>query len=99
MGPTMNDSRSDDRELRRLRRDFRTLTDQVLLFLDALDAAAMKDLTVPRPASERLAKLANALDLANDQARYFGLGLDYRRDNKPLAVARLKRKATKGNTP
>lgn len=31
---------------------------------------------------QRIAKIMNDLEMANDRARYFGLGIDWRTDNK-----------------
>jgi len=34
---------------------------------------------------QKVAKLCNALDMANDQVRYSVLGVDFRKDNKDKA--------------
>lgn len=49
-------------------------------FIKALDAE-MKQPSSPKR-GENIAKLSNALDLANDKVRYFNLGIDYRKDKK-----------------
>jgi hypothetical protein len=72
------------------------LSGQVLLFLDLADRQFMKDQTVPYEAGARMARLLNALDLTNDLIRYSELGVNYRTDNKPAAVARLIAKMANG---
>lgn len=81
-----------DREARKFRRDLQRLSDTILLFLHAVDAAFMQDRTVPSEAGKKLARLVGQLDLANDVIRYSTLGIDYRRDNKVAAVAKLIRR-------
>lgn len=81
------------KEARKVRRELQDLSDAILLFADAVDAAFMKDQTVPPAAGGKLARLLTALDVQNDRVRYFTLGVDYRTDNKPAAVARLRAKA------
>jgi hypothetical protein len=77
------------------RRALQRLSDAILLFADAVDAAFMHDKTVPRKAGAKLARLVEYLDVENDQARYFVLGVNYRTDDKAKAVARLKAKRGK----
>lgn len=72
------------------------LSDAVLLFQAAVDDHFMADHTVPREAGAKLARLVTALDVTNDQVRYFALGVNYRTDDKAAVVARLK---AKGKTP
>jgi hypothetical protein len=67
-------------EARKLRSHLNELTAAVGKHLRALDAEMKKPSDVER--GKRIAALANDLDLANDRARYFGLGVDYRRDKK-----------------
>ena len=60
------------------------LTNTVLAFLEAMDK---EETTLPlsKDHGKRMATLANALNLENDKARYFGLGVPYRNDkHKPL---------------
>ena len=54
------------------------LTKTVQMFLRAHDALMRQPSTVER--GKRIARLSNALEMANDRARYFGLGIDYRTD-------------------
>ena len=66
------------RELRKTKKALKNLSGTVGEFLRLLDEtmAAEKDKAV----GTRVARLANALDMANDQVRYFSLGVDYRKD-------------------
>lgn len=84
------------KDLRKTRRELQGLSDAILLFVDAADATFRKDQTVPKEAGARLARLLNALELANDQVRFFTLGVNYRTDDKAAAVAALRRKAVRG---
>jgi hypothetical protein len=67
-------------EARKLRSHLNELTAAVGKHLRGLDAEMKKKSDVDR--GKRIASLANDLDLANDRARYFGLGVDYRKDKK-----------------
>lgn len=58
---------------RKLRKDFKALTDKVKAFLAALDRE-MKQPSSPERGS-RIANLANALNMANDSARRYGLDI------------------------
>ena len=58
----------------------KSLTETVGQFLVALDAVMKLPSTVDR--GKEVAILANALEMENDKARYFGLGIDYRTDKK-----------------
>lgn len=76
----------------RERRHLEELTDGVIGFLNQFDELAKQPSTPER--GSRLAKLCNALELLNDQSRYFGLGVDFRRDRKrkrPDASGRFDR--------
>ena len=63
---------SETRELRSLRKHLRDLTKMVRLVVKAIDAEM--DLPPDSERGKRMARLTNALELANDQARHFGLG-------------------------
>lgn len=68
-----------------LRKYLKTLTDVVMATVDIIDkvmdipalTAADRDLR-----GKRIAEITNRLEISNDQARYFGLGIDYRKDKK-----------------
>jgi hypothetical protein len=62
------------RDHRNLRKALAELIASVREFEDALDAWTQD------PVLTKLAKLANALTMANDRALYFGLGMDFRKD-------------------
>lgn len=69
-----------DKEVRDLKRRLRALTLSVMEFLRLLDAEAKR--INEQSHGQRLAELANSLEVANDQARYFGLNIPYRGDRK-----------------
>lgn len=78
---------TDPQQLARDRRKFlehlRDLSAAVTAHLEALDAEMALPSSVER--GKRIAKLASALDLANDRVRYFALGVDYRTDKKKVS--------------
>jgi hypothetical protein len=67
---------------RDLKKHLRDLSAAVTAHLADLD----EEMRRPGPADagrgSRVAKIANALDFANDRVRYFALGVDYRTDRK-----------------
>ena len=68
-------------EERALKRHLRDITRAVLRHLAALDAEMKSENSSYRQHGERVAALANALEIANDNARFFGLKIDYRTDS------------------
>lgn len=62
----------------KLRKHLKTLTSNVGRFLYLLDQEMLKPSTPER--GKRIAERMNELNFANDQARYFGLGIDFRKD-------------------
>jgi rRNA maturation endonuclease Nob1 len=68
------------REMRKLRGALKELTECMAQCLDALDRWMKQPSTVER--GRAIAAISNALEMANDGARYFGLGVDYRKDKK-----------------
>lgn len=60
------------REIRNLKKHLKELTTTVRRCIDALDAELQKPSSVER--GSRIAAITNALELANDSARHFGLG-------------------------
>lgn len=69
-------------------KELRVLSDAVLLFLHELDVQMKLPSTHER--GKRIATLSNWLDLQNDQIRFGTLGIDYRKDDKEKAVAKLR---------
>lgn len=63
-------------EAKKYRKYLVTLTDQVRAYIAQVDALMKSSHSGQRDSS--LAKLSNALEIENDKARYFGLGVDYR---------------------
>lgn len=56
------------------RRELRTLTESVTVFLARLDTLMQEPSTVER--GRRIAKLCNAMELINDQVRHRSLGIN-----------------------
>ena len=70
------------REVRKLKKYLRELTDSVLVFQDYLDRIMREPQSVAR--GKKIALIANALDMVNDSARFFGLGVNCRKDKKKV---------------
>jgi hypothetical protein len=68
------------RELRKVKKHLRALSSDVTEHLAALDAEMRSPES--RERGSRVAMLCNRLDMENDRARYFALGVDYRKDKK-----------------
>jgi hypothetical protein len=64
----------DQREIRKLRLALKNLTRDVAAYIRALDTT-MELPATPQLATE-IAGLSNALEMANDLALHFGLGID-----------------------
>ena len=75
--------------LLRARRDLLSLSNSVLLFLDQLDTAMMTAESNER--GKRVGNLATWLDVRNDTARRYGLGLAITGEGKERALAKLKK--------
>ena len=63
-----------------MKKALKELTNSVLAYLSKLDEVMKEPEGNKR--GKRVAVLSNALEMANDQARYFALGIDYRKDKK-----------------
>ncbi len=72
--------RKADAAAKGLRKHLQSLTGAVLKALNELDVLMKQPSTEAR--GRAVAKVQNALEMANDSARYFGLGVDYRKDRK-----------------
>jgi len=81
------------RSERALKRELQQLSNAILLFANHMDQIVATDRRIPTLTGRQLARLLNALDLANDRVRYFTLGVDFRSDDKALAAKRLMRLA------
>jgi hypothetical protein len=84
-------------EERRLRGHLKDLTNMVLQAVAALDAYGKTERDEAR--GKTLAAIVNGLDMANDRARYFGLNIDYRKDNKRLVLERAARPSPEESRP
>jgi hypothetical protein len=68
------------KEARKYKRALVALTSAVAQCVDALDAAM--ELPESRGRGRKIAQISNALEMANDSARYFALDVDFRTDRK-----------------
>ena len=70
----------EQREIKNLKKHLRGLTAQVMTTVASIDRL----MTMPEsPTRGKLvAEAMNALEMSNDGARYFALGVDYRTDRK-----------------
>ena len=82
---------AEQREAKEMRKALQTLSDTVLLGLDALDKAVATRRDLPTDFGHWLGKWVNTLDMANDSVRYAKLGVDYRKDDKDKAVLKIKK--------
>lgn len=73
---------ANKRELNKIKNHLKELTESVSGFLVRIDAEMKKPSTPER--GKVIAGLSNALEIANDSARYFGLGVDYRKEKHPV---------------
>lgn len=69
------------RDARKLKEHLTGLTAVVRAGVAALDRYGATEQDHER--GKALARIANALEMENDRARYFGLGVDWRKDVKP----------------
>lgn len=83
--------RFERRRVRDLKRHLTALTTITLTFLEGLDAVMREPSSPDRGA--KVAKLSNFLDMANDRARYHGLGINFRDDDKKATLANAGRVA------
>jgi hypothetical protein len=66
------------REIRQLRKDLADLVRSVSSCLVLIDKEMATESSPAR--GRRIATILNAMEMANDRARFFGLGIDYRGD-------------------
>ena len=60
----------------------KNLSRACFIFLRRLDEVMADARGNPIEAGKTIATLANRLEMANDEARYFNLGVDYKKDDK-----------------
>lgn len=71
---------AEQREIRSLKRHLRGLTAQVMTTINRIDHIMKMPESPTR--GKLVAEAMNALEMSNDGARYFGLGVDFRKDRK-----------------
>jgi hypothetical protein len=81
----------EEREVRHLRQHLRDLSKTVVEFLIVLDETMKSQSTVER--GRHIAALTNALELANDQARHFGLRMEFPAMNRQRSEIERSRAA------
>lgn len=77
-----------DKDTRKYKKALQVLSDNILLYLNQLDEVMARPES--RERGEMIAKLANALDVANDSVRYHTLGVNWRKDDKKKAVEKIR---------
>ncbi len=77
------------RELRKMRKALRELSDSVLWYLHWMDKSIGPDKTIPHDVSAKLGKAAAFLDRQNDGARRFALDLPITAEGKRKAAEKL----------
>jgi hypothetical protein len=70
----------DQREIRELKKHLRGLTTQVMATIAQIDR--LMKMPESNVRGKLVAEAMNALEMSNDGARYFGLGIDFRKDRK-----------------
>lgn len=75
-----DDAKAWRKEARHFRKYLAGLSNSTLAFLGQLDELMKLPSTAER--GRAVSKLMNALEMSNDSARYFGLGVNYKRDKK-----------------
>ena len=68
----------EEREIRKLRKHLADLTNAAMACVRGLDAAMEQPDSSGLGQGERIARLANDLEMAGDRARHFGLGINLR---------------------
>lgn len=71
---------AEQREVRNLKKHLRGLTAQVMTTINNVDRIMKMPESPLR--GKMVAEAMNALEMSNDGARYFALGVDYRTDRK-----------------
>ena len=66
-----------DKEAQKYKKYLSTLTEGVVRYLSLLDSTMKEKESYER--DKKIAKLSNALDMANDRAMHFGLGYGFKK--------------------
>lgn len=84
------------RQFRSEHNQLKSLSRVCFIFLRRLDGVMKDAKGNPLDAGKTIATLANMLEMENDMARYFNLGVDYRKDDKDKEWRKLKAKLMVG---
>jgi len=88
-------AREIKKQLRVEHKSLEELSRVCFIFLRRLDEVMADAKGNPLEAGKTIAALANRLEMANDEVRYFNLGVDYRKDDKDKVWQSLKDKYLK----
>jgi hypothetical protein len=83
---------NDAKEKRKFRTHLRDLSAAVTGFLNVMDEVMRKPES--RERGQWIASAINDLEMANDRARYFALGVDYRKDRKGATYRKEETRAS-----
>ena len=75
-----DDAQGWRREARAKKKHLKELSGAVTTYLEAMDVEMQRADILAR--GRHVAALSNALEMANDKARYFGLDVNWRKDKK-----------------
>ena len=89
----MDNIKETKKELLKLRRELRSLSDAILFYLSEVDEIFMRDKTIPDEVGRKFARLSNKLDFKNDSVRHFALHLGISKKDKERAVAKIRKSA------
>ncbi len=87
----MNETKELKRENRKLKKELRSLSDMILLYLHGIDDLFMEEKSISPEISRKLGLLSNKLDYRNDQIRHFILNLGISAKDKERAVKNIKK--------
>ena len=85
-----DDVKELQRIVRKQKKALERLTNVILVAVDDMDHAVATRRDIPRDISTFLGKWAVTISHANDATRYFVLGVDHRKDNKPKLAQKLR---------
>ena len=85
----IEDMKDVKRERQKFKKSLKELSNSVSIYLYKIDELFMRNKDVPRGVSEKIAKLSNELDMANDRVKHFNLNLSINASGKKKYVDKL----------
>ena len=82
----------DQKRIKELRKHLADLTNTVMLHVHDLDELLGSTKNLATAKSAALARLTNQIEIENDKARYFGLGLGISPEDKAKLLMKLLKK-------